>query len=171
MALPKPTTIPDKAIGRLSIYRRMLSELIAKSVAHVSSRQLAELAGVTAAQVRRDLMFVDSTGSSARGYHVPSLHQSLSLFLDAEEEEGMALVGIGNLGRALLSYFAGRRSKLCFRAAFDLDPAKTSRVLHGCRCYPLENMPQILRAQRIAVAAISVPATERIPDVTAAAIR
>ena len=160
MTAQKPTLISDKVIGRLSIYRRMLNDLHARSVLQVNSRQLADLAGVTAAQVRRDMMVVGCTGSSARGYHVPALQQGLGRFLDAAEEEGMALIGIGNLGRALLSYFAGRRSKLAFRAAFDLDPSKTARVLHGCRCYALADLPRVIAEQKIKVAAITVPAAE-----------
>jgi redox-sensing transcriptional repressor len=116
------------------------------------------MAGVTAAQVRRDLMAVGYTGSPTRGYGVGELMESIGKFLDASEGEGVALIGVGNLGRAILAYFGGRRPKLAIVAAFDNDAVKVNRVVLGVRCHAMTELAQILAEQVIHTAIITVPA-------------
>jgi redox-sensing transcriptional repressor len=70
------------------------------------------------------------------------------------------IVGIGNLGRALISYFAGRRPQLTLVAAFDRDRKKVNRVLHGTRCYPDKRIAEIVKSGDISIAIIAVPASE-----------
>ena len=148
----------DKTIGRLSLYRRLLSGLLSDGVANTFSHQLASLAGVTAAQVRRDLMAIGYSGTTKRGYEVPELIDSIAQFLDSAQGQSVALVGVGNLGRAILSYFSGRRPHLSIVAAFDNDPYKINRVIHGCHCYSLEDLPEVVRKNNIHVGIITVPA-------------
>ncbi len=152
--------LSDKTVGRLSLYRRLLNGLVADGVTHVYSHQLAVLAGGTAAQVRRDMMAVGYTGSPKRGYDIRELAQSIGAFMDAPEGQGVALIGVGNLGRAILAYFAGRRPHLAIQAAFDADPYKANRVIHGCHCYPMTEMDTIAAKANIRTAIIAVPATE-----------
>jgi len=161
----------DKTIGRLSLYRRMLNGLMAEGVANTFSHQLANLAGVTPAQVRRDLMAIGYSGTTKRGYEVPELVDSIGQFLDVPQGQGVALVGVGNLGRAILSYFAGRRPNLSITAAFDNDPYKINRVLHGCHCYGLEDIPRVVKELDIRVAVITVPAAgaRQVADMLVAA--
>jgi redox-sensing transcriptional repressor len=118
------------------------------------------MAGGTAAQVRRDLMTLEHTGSPKRGYDVKDLSDHIGVFLDAPDGQGVAFVGIGNLGRALLSYFAGRRPKLAIAVAFDNDPAKVNRVIHGCRCYPVSELSKVVRELGVRIAVLTVPARE-----------
>jgi len=150
--------ISNRSIGRLSLYRRLLNVLQAEGIRNIYSHQLATLAGCTAAQVRRDLMVVGYSGSPTHGYEVARLIESLREFLDAPGGQGVALVGVGNLGKAILTYFAGRRPNLKIVAAFDNDPYKANRVIHGCRCYSMENLPEVARSQGIRLAIITVPA-------------
>jgi redox-sensing transcriptional repressor len=154
------STISEKTIGRLSLYRRLLNDLVLEGVQNVYSHQLARLAGVTAAQVRRDMMSVGYVGSPTRGYDVSELIASIGHFLDDPAGEGAALVGVGNLGRAILAYFSGRRPHLRIAAAFDKDPYKVNRVILGCRCYPLDELSAVVREQDIKVGIVSVPASE-----------
>jgi len=155
----KPSAgVSERTIGRLSLYRRLLRTLEADGVRHVFSHQLAGMAGCTGAQLRRDLMEVGYSGSPARGYEVSRLADSIGEFLDLPGGQGVVLVGVGNLGKALLSYFGSRRPSLQVVAAFDNDPYKVNRVIHGCRCFPLESMPDVLVGQPMAVAIIAVPA-------------
>ena len=100
--------VPVKTIGRLSLYRRLLNTLLTAGTQSIYSHQLAALAGGTAAQVRRNMMSIGYTGSPKRGYDIHGLVQSIGVFLDSPRNQGVALVGIGNLGRAIMSYFAGR---------------------------------------------------------------
>ena len=148
----------DRTIGRLSLYRRLLSSLLADGIKNTFSHQLAALAGVTAAQVRRDLMVIGYSGTTKRGYQVQELIGSIAQFLDAPSGQAVALVGVGNLGRAILSYFAGRRPHLSIVAAFDNDPQKTGRVIHGCHCYGLDDLPAVVAREDIHVGVITVPA-------------
>jgi len=150
----------DKTIGRLSLYRRLLNRLMTEGTRNIYSHELARMAGGTAAQVRRDLMAVGYTGSPTRGYDVRELANAIGAFLDAPEAQGAALIGIGNLGRALLAYFSGRRPRLSVVAAFDSDPSKINRVIHGCRCYDIKDLAQVVKDLGISIAVITVPAGE-----------
>jgi len=150
--------ISARSIGRLSLYRRLLNVFQAEGTRNVYSHQMATLAGCTAAQVRRDLMVLGYSGSPTHGYEVGRLIESLREFLDAPGGQGAALVGVGNLGKAILSYFAGRRPSLQITAAFDNDPYKANRVIHGCRCYAMENLYEVAQSQGIRLAIITVPA-------------
>jgi redox-sensing transcriptional repressor len=147
-----------RTIGRLSLYRRLLATLLAQDARHTFSHQLAAMAGVTAAQVRRDLMVVGYSGSTTRGYDVLELAESIGRFLDAPQGQKAALVGAGNLGRALLAFFAGRRPRLSIVAAFDADPQKVNRTFRGCPCYPVAQLPQVVASQGVEVGIIAVPA-------------
>jgi len=150
----------ERTIGRLSLYRRLLRELRVAGVGNVYSQELARMAGVSAAQVRRDLMAIGYSGSPARGYVVEALGESIGTFLDSPGGQAAALVGIGNLGRAVMAYFSGRRPRLAIVAAFDTDPYKVNRVIHGCRCYPAAELEQVVREHSVSVGIITVPATE-----------
>jgi redox-sensing transcriptional repressor len=152
--------ISDRTIGRLSLYRRLLRDLLADGERSIYSHQLAAMAGGTAAQVRRDIMSIGYSGSPVHGYDVERLLDSIGHFLDASQTQNVALVGVGNLGRALLAYFVGRHPTLSIVAAFDSDPGKANRVIHGCRCYPIDDMKTIAKERDIRLGIIAVPAPE-----------
>ena len=151
--------ISEKTIGRLAVYRRLLNILSEKKTRWVHSHELAEMAKVTAAQVRRDLMAIGYSGTPIHGYDVGQLIKALRVFLDTAEPQGIALAGIGNLGQAILAYFAGRRPSLSIKAAFDTDERKTHRSLHDCACYPLREMPNVIRKMDIRLGVIAVPSS------------
>ncbi len=153
------SAIPVNTIGRLSLYRRLLQEQIAGGGRQIYSHQLARLAVTTAAQVRRDLMTIGFGGSPRRGYAMLDLVEAINAVLARSVETAVALVGVGNLGRALLAYYANRQP-VRFAAAFDRAPEKTGRVLHGCRCYPPEQMASVIAQEGIHVGVIAVPASE-----------
>lgn len=150
----------ERTIGRLSQYRRLLQALLAEGAESIFSHDLAAQAGVTAAQVRRDVMAIGYTGSPTKGYDVRALIASISDFLDGRATVGVALVGVGNLGRALLAYFVGRHPRLAIRAAFDVDPGKNGRVIHGCKCFAMEELDPVVRAMDIRLGIITVPADQ-----------
>jgi redox-sensing transcriptional repressor len=155
--------ISDKTIGRLSLYRRTVDKLLADGRTHVYSHEIASVCGVTSAQVRRDLMPTGYSGSPKKGYSIPGLIQSIGSVLDDPEEQNVALVGVGNLGRAILAYFTGRRPNLSIVAAFDRDPNKVNRVILGCRCYPVEELEAVVTARGIEVGILTVPAAAAQP--------
>jgi redox-sensing transcriptional repressor len=156
----EPAMVTEQMIERLSLYRHLLAGLPDGGPDRMYSHDLAQLAGTSPAQTRRDLMTIGVSGSPARGYDVALLHRSIAEWLEAPEGQGMALVGLGNLGRAILSYFSGRRAKLQFTAVFDQDPDKVRPVVQGVRCYPAAEITARVRELGIVVAVIAVPATE-----------
>lgn len=150
--------VSQRVIGRLSLYRRILANLQEDGQQFVFSHELAVLAGCTPAQVRRDLMVLKTEGTPIRGYDIERLLGALDEVLVGTEVRKVVLVGIGNLGRAVLSYFQDRQSNLVVAGAFDRDPAVTGRVISGCRCYPMEDIKQVIDEENIRVAMLAVPA-------------
>ncbi len=156
---PAPVALlAERQVSRLSLYRRQLQALGGQPPLTIHSRALAALCGTSAAHVRRDLMSIGFTGSPARGYDVAALVAAIGRQLDAPGGQKAALAGVGQLGRALLDYFATRRPNLRIAVAFDVDPEKTGRVIHGCRVRPLEELGQVARDEGITVGVLTVPA-------------
>jgi redox-sensing transcriptional repressor len=141
----------------MSLYRRLLDDLQGARATHVYSHQLARLAGVTAAQVRRDLMAIGYSGSPNRGYEVDKCLESIGSFLDGPSQQGVVLVGVGRLGRSVVSHFAGRRPMLRIVAAFDTDRSLEGVSIDGCRCYAAEAMEDVVRDLGARIAVITVP--------------
>jgi redox-sensing transcriptional repressor len=158
LSKPKPG-VPVNTIGRLSLYRRLLQEHLSTGARQIYSHQLARLAVSTPAQVRRDLMTIGFSGSPRKGYAVEELIDTIQSVLARSVETTVALVGVGNLGRAILAYYANRQP-VRFAAAFDRAPEKAGRILHGCRCYPVEQMNEVVSREHIHVGVIAVPAPE-----------
>ena len=150
--------IPVKTIERLSLYRRILMDQSGKL--NIFSHELAALANGTPAQGRRDLMIIGQEGSPRKGYNIAQLISGIGDILDAPDGQRIALVGIGNLGRAILQYFMGRRPKLSISAAFDIDPDRVGRVIAGCRCYHIDEIAKVVKDENITVGIITVPAEE-----------
>lgn len=146
-----------KVVKRLSVYRRLLDRLGQEGTKNVFSHDLASRAGVTAAQVRRDLMTIGFSGSPSRGYDVARMVEKIGEYLDAPQWQSVVLVGVGHVGQALLAYFSGRGPHLAINGAFDADPAKANRVIQGCRCYPVDEMEDRVRQLGAEVGIIAVP--------------
>jgi redox-sensing transcriptional repressor len=124
----------------------------------VYSHQLAHDAAATPAQVRRDLMVLGPMGTSNKGYDVEELIAAIDEVLDSPEGQRIALVGVGNLGRAILAFFAGRRPRLAITAGFDNDPTKAARVIMGCRIHNVADLAAVIAQEGITVGIVAVPA-------------
>src|SRR6187431_3667246 len=116
--------IPDATVARLPVYLRLLYEVAADGATNVSSERLAELAGVNAAKVRKDLSYLGSYGTRGVGYDVEYLLFQMSRELGLTQDWPVAIVGLGNLGQALANYrgFGARGFRVV--ALFDADPEK-----------------------------------------------
>jgi len=152
--------IPEKTIERLILYRRLLLGLQGDEANKIFSHQLAAMAGVTSAQLRKDLTPTGYYGSPVHGYEITQLMNSISEIIDSPQMQNVVLVGLGHLGRAVLDYFQGRRPKLQIIAAFDTDPAKINRVIHGCRCYHTDEMEKVIRENNSITGILAVPVDE-----------
>jgi redox-sensing transcriptional repressor len=149
--------LPEKTVERLSQYRRTLLDCLQKGKTHIYSHELASLHNFTAVQVRRDMMFIGYTSIQRKGYDVQELIEVIGHVLDTEEVQNVAVVGMGNLGKALTSYFHGKRSKLNIVAGFDIDPEKVDRVVSGVNCYSINRLPEIVAERNITIGIITVP--------------
>ena len=158
--IPRSQMLSEKTVERLSEYRGQLCELQGRGVTNVFSATLAAETKVTAAQVRRDMMNLGLSGSTATGYSVNELLEHLGKLLDNPMSTKVALIGAGNLGRALLSYFKTRPGKTEISMAFDSDPRKNNRVYCGCRIYPMTMLEEMLMRECIRTAILSVPGSE-----------
>ena len=152
--------IPVRTIERLSLYRRILDQVLDQGRVYIFSHELAKLSGNKPAQVRRDLNVVECPGCASKGYDIQEMIRCIDSTLDGPDKQRIALVGVGNLGRAVLHYFLGRRKKLEFAAAFDRDPDKVNRVIHGCRVYRIDELTEVIGKEVIRLGVITVPASE-----------
>lgn len=146
-----------KTIERLSLYRRLLQNLENDQVENVYSHHLAGMCNVTAAIVRKDLMGVGYLGNPRHGYQVNSLLKCINVYFEGNEANNVILVGIGNLGRALMSYFSKGNSSTTILSAFDLDDSKVNRVICNVKCLPYDEMKTFINSNKIKTAIICVP--------------
>lgn len=153
-------SISYKTIGRLILYWRILRDLSTQNQTQIHSHELAAQAKVTAAQVRRDLMIIGYSGTPARGYDVVKLKEHIEKFILPSKEQRIVLAGVGNLGRALLKFFQGRRPNLRIVASLETNPEKFGRMIQGCPCYSIEDAAKIIREEEITVGIIAVPDRE-----------
>jgi redox-sensing transcriptional repressor len=154
----QPAILPEVTVKRLTLYLRALAEASTDGQATTSSEALAARAGVNAAQVRKDLSYLGSFGTRGVGYDVDSLCQHINRHLGLNREYRVALVGAGNLGRALAGYrgFAERGFRVV--AAFDSDPEKVGRYLGDIEIHPVSALEAVVRQKGITMALLASPA-------------
>lgn len=150
--------IPDATGSRLPEYLRALTALVDQGVGSVSSEELAALVGVSSAKLRKDLSYLGSYGVRGVGYDVDHLSYQISLALGLTHDWAIAIIGMGNLGRALSAYngFASRGVEVM--ALFDHDPSVTGTTVGGITIEPIEDLPRIARERGIAIALLATPA-------------
>jgi redox-sensing transcriptional repressor len=158
METPSKARTPQMVVRRLSIYYRSLSTLQQRGVSSISSDELSQLTGFTAAQVRRDLAYFGNFGRRGVGYDVETLRNHLRDILGIGIGWPMALVGVGNLGSALLAYEGFSRQGFHIVAAFDADPRRIGMVVRDVAVEPMANMPQRIQELGIVAAIMTVPA-------------
>jgi redox-sensing transcriptional repressor len=149
--------LPEKTVERLSEYRRTLLNCIAKGKTHIYSHELAGIHNITAVQVRRDLMLIGYSSIKKKGYDTQELADVIGALIDNENGLNVAIVGMGNMGRAITSYFNGKRPKLNIVAAFDVDPNKINRVIAGVNCFHMKELVEISKQYEISIAIITSP--------------
>ena len=149
--------IPSKTIERLSQYRRALLICLQRGKTHIFSHEIAFIQHVTPVQVRRDLMLIGFSGSVKQGYNIKELINVISKILDSPEGINVAVVGLGNLGRAMINYFQGKRTRLTIVAAFDSDINKIGTKFNGIYCYSPYRLKEITHKLNIKIAILTVP--------------
>lgn len=147
--------VSSQTVERLSAYRRILEELDHEGVEYVHSHQLAALVGVTPAQLRRDLASFGSFGNISRGYNVYQMGRTISRIMGTDTTQAVALVGVGDLGRALLSYRGFEERGFHIAATFDADHDKVGRVFAGRRCYGLDKLESVIAEHDVHMAVLA----------------
>jgi redox-sensing transcriptional repressor len=150
----------EKTVSRLSLYRRLLSLFKAEGRNEIYSYQLAEIVKVTPAQVRRDLMVLGYNGMPKRGYEVTKLTMYIDEFFNVSKNIEIILVGVGNIGRAMLSYFKKGKTYINIVASFDSDISKINKLINGCYCYDIKKLPKFLKTKKITTAILTVPVSQ-----------
>ena len=144
--------------GRLSLYLRGLEGFRREGFAKVSSGQLGSALGVTDAQVRKDLASLGNLGHPGIGYPTEELITAIRRTLGLDREWRVALVGVGNLARALLRYRGFGQQGFRIVALFDADPAKVGQRLEGLEVHPPEQIPAVIAAAEAELGLLTVPA-------------
>lgn len=161
----------DVVVRRLPIYARTLDHLLQEGVTHVSSNELGERIGISAAQIRRDLAYFGDFGKQGKGYNVQFLLSQMKDILRLQHDWNVAVVGMGHLGRALAHYESFRQGGFCITALFDHDPEKKGHRVGNLPIHPMSDLPGLLAEHHIQVALVAVPpsAAQEVTDQLVAA--
>ena len=150
--------IPDIVVGRLPVYLRALSRMAQEGQTITSSKELGERLGISSAQIRKDLSHFGEFGKQGTGYQIEYLIEQVQRILKVNTEWEVALVGVGDLGRALAHYngFVNRGFRIS--ALFDSDPAKIGTTIDELKIMDAAKMVEEIRARGLKVAMLAVPA-------------
>ncbi len=150
--------IPEATVARLPVYLRCLLEVADTKTATISSERMAELAGVNAAKVRKDLSYLGSYGTRGVGYDVEYLLFQISRELGLTQDWPVAIVGVGNLGHALANYrgFSARGFRIV--ALVDADADKVGERVGELTVRHLDELPAIAADESVAIGIIATPA-------------
>ena len=151
-------TIPDIVVGRLPRYLQALQRLQKRSVQTTSSKELGEILGISAAQIRKDLSQFGEFGKQGTGYSVPFLIDRLEDILKLKHDWAIALVGVGDLGHAIIRYQGFSNRGFCVSMAFDNDPEKIGTSIGGLIVEDIQNMPARIHEAQVKIAMLTVPA-------------
>ncbi|EMY34546.1 redox-sensing transcriptional repressor Rex [Arthrobacter crystallopoietes BAB-32] len=150
--------IPPAAVARLTIYLRALNSLLAEGVERVSSEELAEAVGVKSAMLRKDLSYLGSYGTRGVGYEVQLLTRTIAARLGLTQDWRVAIVGAGNLGRALAGYSGFTTRGFEVAAIFDADPAVIGSDVGGLKVSGVADLEKVLARTGANMVVLAVPA-------------
>ncbi len=152
--------MPPAVVARLSRYLRDLQHLVAEGTQTTSSSQLGVRLGFTDAQVRKDLAYFGQFGHPGIGYRCDELIVEIRKILGTDRKWAVALMGVGNLGRALLGYKGFESQGFRIAAAFDADARKVGEPVEGIMVYGVERLPEIVDGLHIELGMIAAPAAQ-----------
>src|SRR3954453_11082660 len=149
--------IQDATVARLPVYLRILGEQADEGVENISSEGLAELAGVNAAKVRKDLSYLGSYGTRGVGYEVAYLVYQVRRELGLTHDWPVVIVGAGNLGQALAGYGGFGERGFPVAGVVDIDEGKVGSVLGGVRVRHIDELPQLVQTKRARIGVVATP--------------
>lgn len=152
--------IPDVVIRRLPLYLRTLRELTAHDILAINSEDFANLLGISAAQLRRDLSYFGRFGRQGKGYGVTRLSSVIGSILKLDQTWPMVLCGMGKLGHAIANYRGFERTAFEITGLFDSDPARIGERIRHLEIRPMDELVQTMHAAGIQIGIIAVPRLE-----------
>ncbi|MEJ7771232.1 MAG: redox-sensing transcriptional repressor Rex [Geodermatophilaceae bacterium] len=158
MSERRPGEIPEATVARLAVYLRVLTGLVDASTVTVSSEELATIAGVNSAKLRKDLSYLGSIGTRGVGYDVTVLREKIASSLGLTQRRTCVLVGIGNLGHALAGYSGFSSRGFTFVGYFDADPARVGEPIVDSRIRDIAELEQVVKSHGVSIGVIATPA-------------
>lgn len=153
----KKQKVSNAVIRRLPRYYRHLTDLSKAGVPRISSSALGTAMNLTASQIRQDLSCFGEFGQQGYGYNVESLRNEVAEILGMSREHTAIILGVGNLGRALIENFSFQRCGFRLTAAFDVDPNLIGREISGIRIHSVDELETYLREEPTSVGVLTVP--------------
>ncbi|MGY3766548.1 redox-sensing transcriptional repressor Rex [Vagococcus vulneris] len=153
----KPKSIPKATAKRIPLYFRYLKTLDQSGVKRIKSKEFSQMIQIPSATIRRDFSHFGELGRSGYGYDVPYLIEVFSQILNTDIEKRIALIGVGNLGRALIKNNFRKNRNLNIVAAFDANPEIIGETINGVTTYSMEDIEAIVKKEGITTAIMTVP--------------
>lgn len=157
--MPDNRKVAKAVIVRLSIYNRTLRELEKEEEKIISSEELGECVGCSAAQIRKDFSYFGEFGETGKGYYIGDLKNAVSRILGTDKKWNVVLVGAGQLGSALLAYTGFKRRGFNIIAVFDNDLRKIGKKWEDVTIQDVAELPQVIKEKDIRIGIITVPAS------------
>lgn len=149
--------IPEATVARLPVYLRSLLEVAESQATTISSERLAEMAGVNAAKVRKDLSYLGSYGTRGVGYDVAHLLVEIASALNVDRDWPCVIVGAGNLGSALATFAGFTNRGFTVVGVLDVDPAKVGRPLGSLTVRHQDDLAELVAREGVAIGIVAVP--------------
>ncbi|QNL43326.1 redox-sensing transcriptional repressor Rex [Oscillibacter hominis] len=153
----KKQNISDAVIRRLPRYYRHLNDLCNKGVIRISSHSLGVKMGITASQIRQDFSCFGEFGQQGYGYNVEELRSEIGHILGVDQSHHLIMIGVGNLGHALLQNFRFSQCGFAVDAAFDIAPSIIGTDINGVHIYHMDELEDYIRTHKVDVVSLTVP--------------
>lgn len=157
MSALKKENISDAVIRRLPRYYRQLTDLCARGVVRISSHSLGQEMNITASQIRQDFSCFGEFGQQGYGYNVEELRAEIGHILGVDNDHHLVMIGVGNLGRALLQNFKFSQAGFTVDAAFDVSPSVIGSVVNGVPVYSMSVLDAYIKKHSVDVVVLTIP--------------
>ena len=153
----KKENISDAVIRRLPRYYRQLTDLCARGVVRISSHSLGQEMNITASQIRQDFSCFGEFGQQGYGYNVEELRAEIGHILGVDNDHHLIMIGVGNLGHALLQNFPFSQTGFTVDAAFDVNPQLAGSAVNGVPVYPMTQLDDFVHSHSVDVVVLTIP--------------
>ena len=153
----KKENISDAVIRRLPRYYRQLTDLCSRGVVRISSHSLGQEMNITASQIRQDFSCFGEFGQQGYGYNVEELRAEIGHILGVDNNHHLVMIGVGNLGHALLQNFPFSNTGFTVDAAFDVSPTVIGTSVNDVPIYSMNDLDSFIREHSVDVVVLTIP--------------